>query len=315
MRTAPYIGLAIASWGATAPAIRAEPVEIMQVLQPSGPAYSPQPMFPARETGAPSGSRFVERYKHAPAYRREAAILDEVRRGNVPAFLRTLRPVRVKVFDADRRMRRVTFWVLPDYLALGDDADFVRMPMTPLTAQRLADELQLALPTPKMVDLIYMKAEVKLQPAPLPRSRAMTSAASFLVHHEVIEGQRAERAIRDPASANALIAGHKKDVVLSRRLQRRPSRVAIYGWHEPDGVPLQPLSLAHDELYADYSHGVRLVHPIVLVDGVEHSIDDLLRDPKLAATLSDEGRLLGARLPSPEGAPRAQQLAGRARRR
>lgn len=41
----------------------------------------------------------------------------------------------------------------------------------------------------------------------------------------------------------ALLAGHKKDLVLTRRLVGRPDRVAIYDWHRLDGRPIHPLSM------------------------------------------------------------------------
>ncbi len=43
-------------------------------------------------------------------------------------------------------------------------------------------------------------------------------------------------------AAGKLIAGHKKDVVITNRLLTMPKRVAIYGWHRPNGSPIQPLA-------------------------------------------------------------------------
>ena len=58
-----------------------------------------------------------------------------------------------------------TIEVMPDYLAVGSDDDFVRMPMTPQTAQQIADLFGCMLPTRKMVDAIDAAAEVRLAPA------------------------------------------------------------------------------------------------------------------------------------------------------
>lgn len=98
-----------------------------------------------------------------------------------------------------------------------------------------------------------------------------------------------------------LIAGHKKDVVVSKRLVQRPDRVAIYGWHRPDGRPIQPLSLVHEASYADYSHGIRWIHGTMFVDGVERPFADVARDPELAALVSDEGPLGAVRVARPFG--------------
>jgi hypothetical protein len=92
-----------------------------------------------------------------------------------------------------------------------------------------------------------------------------------------------------------LISGHKKDVVMSNRLASRPGKVAIYGWHRPSGVPIQPLSTVHGSGYADYSHGVRLISATALLNGQPCSIWTILEDPALALLLSDEGAVRVAR--------------------
>ena len=56
-------------------------------------------------------------------------------------------------------------------------------------------------------------------------------------------------------------------------------------------VPIQPLSTVHENTYADYSHGVRLVSGTMVVDGVERPIAEVLQDPKLAGLVSDEGAI------------------------
>ena len=118
----------------------------------------------------------------------------------------------------------------------------------------------------------------------------MMSNEYFLGHQQLVEEQRAGR------GSGELIAGHKKDVVLSNRLRERPGRVAIHGWHQPDGKPIRPLSTVHVDWYADYSHGVRLVHPTARIDGESVSVLAALQDPELAGLLSDEGTIAGADL-------------------
>jgi hypothetical protein len=86
-----------------------------------------------------------------------------------------------------------------------------------------------------------------------------------------------------------LIAGDKKDIVLTNRLRSHPDRVAIYGWHASNGRPIQPLSTVHGWRYADYSHGVRLVSTDIFVNGQPRSIFSALQDGRLARALSDEG--------------------------
>jgi hypothetical protein len=79
--------------------------------------------------------------------------------------------------------------------------------------------------------------------------------------------------------------------VWTARLAERPHKVAIYGWHHPDGRPIQPLYAGHSDRYVDYSHGLRLVATRMIADGVETSVAAVLADPELCALLSDEGPL------------------------
>jgi hypothetical protein len=79
---------------------------------------------------------------------------------------------------------------------------------------------------------------------------------------------------------------------VTNRLSEKPNRVAIYGWHQPDGQPIQPLSIVHVNRYVDYSHGVRLVRRAVRVDGQTRDIRHVLQAPELHELLSDEGPLL-----------------------
>ena len=101
---------------------------------------------------------------------------------------------------------------------------------------------------------------------------------------------RAQRA-HFGSEAGSLTAGDKKDVVLTERLWQNPDRVAIYGWHQSNGKPIQPLSTVHGWHYADYSHGIRLISGQVLVNHRVQSLYSVLEDAHLAAVLSSEGAL------------------------
>jgi hypothetical protein len=115
----------------------------------------------------------------------------------------------------------------------------------------------------------------------------MRSIDYFRLHNAMVSRQRA--LIDSPR--DTLMAGHKKDLVMSTRLWSQPDRVAIYGWHRGLDAPIQPLSTVHGARYADYSHGVRLVSTVVFVNDAPRSIFDVLADQNLAPLLSDEGPL------------------------
>ena len=281
---------------ATAPAPAADPAPAAAPARaPStAPTAAPLATLPARPADAPTGSEFLARTAQMSRADREEAVLQEVLSGNVPDSLRQMRPVTLTGRGADGRAHTAEIMVAPDYLAIGSDEDSVRIPMTPRTAQRIADATGASLPTSKMVDAIYRGADQRLTPQPIPPSPQMMSNGVFAQHEALVDGQVARRG----TSPGALIAGHKKDVVLSERLATRPDKVAIYGWHQTNGQPIQPLSTLHERSYADYSHGVRLVSDKVKVDGQWRDLQDVLRDPNLAPVLSAEGPLSITRAPT-----------------
>ena len=206
---------------------------------------------------ASKGTEFARSIAALPLKEREERILAEVMAGNVPAFLRTLVPVTVTTGTL-----KATYYVAPDYLAIGSDDDYFLTPLTPFTAQLIADRLGCSLPTPKMVDDIYASATVKLTPAPIPPSPAMTTVPVFLRHNETVlaqrQGEAARRARRRPQEG-------RRD--REQGLHDDGGKVAIYGWHKPDGKPIQPLYTGHTASWVDYSHGIRLVRRRMTVNG------------------------------------------------
>jgi hypothetical protein len=245
---------------------------------------TPLRQVPDRPGDAPSGSEFARSVAALSGPARDAAILAQVLRGNLPDFLRHLVPVTLRAPGSGRTL---TVCVLPDYLAIGSDRDFVFVPMGLEAALDIAERLGFELPTPRIVDAVYDEAAVHLRPQPLPAGNEMRSTSYFVRHNEMISEQRTA----ESAPLGALTSGHKKDLVLTNRLWQIPGRVAIYGWHRAAGQPIQPLSTVHGARYADYSHGLRLVSNVVYLDGMPRKITDVLGEPALAGLLSNEGPL------------------------
>jgi hypothetical protein len=244
------------------------------------PAAEP-PEIPARAAGALTGSAFIATIAHEAKDAREAATRREILAGNIPRFLRQLRTVEASITGADGVKHTVRYEVMPDYLSVGSDDDFVRMPMTPYTAQAFGDYYGFVLPTKKMVDDIWAAAPVHVEPRPLTKDR--DSTLTFLEHNRIIEEQLKGQ------PRGVFVAGIKKDVVVSNKLLERPDRVAIYGWHYLNGQPIQPVYAGHVDWYIDYSHGIRPVRRWMVVDGVRMSFEDVLADSTLRGVLSDEG--------------------------
>jgi hypothetical protein len=126
----------------------------------------------------------------------------------------------------------------------------------------------------------------------------MITMPVFVQHNTTVRAQRDARTNAFPRGA--LVAGHKKDVIISARIYTNfasPSitaPVVIYGWHYLSGSPIQPLYNGHEQTYADYSHGVRMVRDEIRINGQPAFISQVLTNPILAPLLSDDSVSEGA---------------------
>ena len=237
--------------------------------------------LPVRVAAAADGEAFYKKIGAMGRAERESLMINEILSGNIPPFLKRLVPVKVSITDsASGKIISAVYFVTADYLSVGSNKNFARVPMSPMAAQFIADSLHCFLPTQKMVDDIYTAAVIKLNPEPLTSFR--DSCITFFQHNILIEAQRHKR--------KGLIAGIKKDVVISSKINTdpKPNRVAIYGWHKADGKPIQPLYTGHVNWYVDYSHGIRLIYRTVIVDGKKMDYTDILKDLELKRLLTDE---------------------------
>jgi hypothetical protein len=121
----------------------------------------------------------------------------------------------------------------------------------------------------------------------------MTTVPIFARHNETVRTQRAAFLSLHPLGA--LVAGHKKDVVISARLAAVTNKVAIYGWHQTNGVAIQPLYLGHVSWWVDYSQCIRLISRTMLVNGERKTVAEILADPELCGLISDEGVVTNVR--------------------
>jgi len=227
-----------------------------------------------------SGSAF---YKTVAAWKwaaRDSLAVNEILSGNIPSFLRKFVAVTEVIKDSLGISHKAVLYVSPDYLSVGTDEDWARIPLTPMAAQKIADSFHCFLPTRKIVDLVYRQSNVKLEPVPMFAYR--DSSVTMYQHHLIIEGQRKGK--------KGLIAGIKKDVVISGKISRdpRPGLEAIYGWHQLDDNPIQSLYTGHINWWVDYSHGIRLISQIINIDGKEMVYTEVLKHPVYKKLICDE---------------------------
>src|SRR5262245_21275387 len=131
------------------------------------------------------GSEFIQQIKNLPRIPdRESAVEKAVADG--PRLAWPFAEVEVNAGDSVLVVR-----VAADYLAIGQPDDFVRVPLSPLSAQRICDMLDTMLPTPRLVDLLWRSADVRLKPQPWgpPYDASMLSVDRFAAHDKKIETQ------------------------------------------------------------------------------------------------------------------------------
>ena len=244
-----------------------------------------------RNNNALTGSEFAKSIGDSTLtlQQRENLVFDEIKSGNVPDFLRKLTEIK-DTTEISNQTFIISYYVLPDYFAIGSNSDFFYVPMTPILAQKVAYLTKCNLPTRKIVDQINENATLRLEPLPIPPSASMTTFSVFKQHDDLIKEQLKSLETRHLSSE--LTAGNKKDIIISNKIYGEPTnRVVIYGWHQIDGKPIQPVYNKHTNTWADYSHGIRLVQNKVWVNGKKTTIAKVLADKKLCVLLSDEGRI------------------------
>lgn len=264
-----------------------------------------------RAAGAPTGSAFIASLGDRKGVERENRIFEQLQGGNLPPSVLIFHTVRTSGKASSGASHEFEYYVTPDVLSIGTESDAVRIPMDPVTAQRVADAFDCLLPTARMVEQIYQAAPTKLAFIPgnyagTPRAHLQDATSEYLVHSSKIDAQ-----LRRPPTI--LTAGHKKELVISNGYvkQRRNKAtgeskpapmLAFYGAFTAAGVPIQaprnngqPMrgwpSFAHEPSFVDYSHGVRLVWPTMKVDGESRSVADVLKDPDLCVLIAAEGAI------------------------
>jgi hypothetical protein len=158
--------------------------------------------------------------------------------------------------------------------------------MSPVTAQKVADQWGMLLPTSRMVDAIYFAAEKRIHADPLGASAEMTSTQMYINSENKIEGRTGK------VQYGEFTAGEKKDVLIGPE----PGKVRIYGWEGdrdrgPGRMPyIQPEGDPHGRNYADYSHGIRLISQWVQIKSQDHcevvNLREALMSPKYCRFLS-----------------------------
>ncbi|MEW6723264.1 MAG: hypothetical protein AB1324_08425 [Candidatus Micrarchaeota archaeon] len=224
--------------------------------------------------------------------RLEEFVFQQFTSGNVPDFMRPQNWPEITVeTQSGNRTIRARVRVCPDYLAIGGNDDFIRMPINPLTARRIADLYGFSLPTQRMVDVIDEQARRAGGMVPFVAAPAIAKRVTDPKSNQPVEkkwnyrqygyyegrwmlspefiGMQNQIYREQPESVRTarIRSGHKKDIIYDQ--------LAFRESHE-GGPPVviyrkgtQPLSNFHNEKYWDYSHGTRFIHGDVSITVLE----------------------------------------------
>lgn len=185
--------------------------------------------------------------------------------------------------------------------------DGVRLPSSAYEAQQIADLLSAMLLTPKVIDLIWLRADLKFD-CITKVNGSIVANTSVTDYHKKLEEAIAKRS---EDSEGKLIACVGKYWCLSRRLESpggllyHEDTACNYGWFAEKAPSKSVTGLAkiwqtegcrHDKTHLDPSQLIRLMHRkarLISPDGSEKEVDlhDIAIDPKLCWLINHNGFL------------------------
>lgn len=262
--------------------------------------------FPPRPPNAPTGSQFINSIIDMPAgEERDNLVVRQILSGNFPNFMRKMVPITIT-----QDGNTLIYNVMPDFLAIGNDEDYMRFPITAPNAQKIADAFGCIIATATISDQIWKNATVKLTPQPLSGAisniRGKTYTGSQFVNHpskmvdtdsieyhqNLINQQLKEKG----AQPGQLVAGHMKDVVISNSLIGK-NKLGLHGWHTTDGKAIQGgAESVHPANHIEYAMGVRLIDRDATLNNEQVDLlIDVLRNKEYAYLINGSEGVLAFR--------------------
>jgi hypothetical protein len=268
--------------------------------------------LPERPAKALSGTEFMqevlgvdlEEFKKNPRQLgklsrvdRENAILQQIEMGNIPDFLRRPKPLTIKGLEGGE----VTTYVMPDYIAIGSDKNFVRIPLSPILAQALASKYNLALPTKTIVEETYRQAGKRVVGPSYSHADEFEQNSAFLDSPGFyLRSSKDIDAQLKGLKPGTLVAGGKKELVVSPFVAVRTTwakadeSIAFYGLFDSRGIPAQRTPGHGGEMgyrHTEYALGVRFLSPMIVVRDSSGqtrvtTMNEGLQDPEVAKIIS-----------------------------
>jgi hypothetical protein len=240
------------------------------------------------------------------------------RDGAVPDFLRTF--VGVAIAGSVSHVKyEIVFYAAPDFLSVGSDFDWMRVPLSVPAEQWALDYHGCVHPTKPMARAIYAGTP-KGQRIDMLGSwgqtsgsmGGLTSTRAFVGYHDNVESRR-----KPDHALGQLTSGLMKDVIISTPSMMKLGRVMFWGGVPSTGTPFHGSGgdsglTVPDHMIAvhnEYAMGLRLCHKKLFVrkaggDWVEKSLADVLADPVEGEVLRADSPAGGAPIFPPITSPR-----------
>lgn len=268
------------------------------------------------------GSEFLKQVMDVRNPQLSKLALAEMLRGSEPAFL----DQKVSCFTEaviDGAHYRCDYMVKPNYLAVGDDGDFILWPLTIIDLQAYCDAHVMTgsdpsdvtpkffIPPKKLIFNNWYFSECKIAPQALGASNDMTWPLKITA-----EQDRINAAMQAAGCSVRAFSRAKKAYISAPNMSDKggPTNEGVLhftGWYNKDGSCIQcgDATGGHEASYADYSHGCDLIYYDVVVNGLQYNFDEVCNHPKLWPLVSDQGAF-NPRFPNvgPNAKPPRQNL-------
>lgn len=231
-----------------------------------------------------NGSEWLAKLPNLPGPTRDQMVLDAVSSGLAYCGWEQIKST-VPGHEA-------IFFVTDDAFRVDlEDGSRFRFQVSAQLAQKCANILSANLPTPKIMDLSYQQATVKLAAALLTAKPDMVTTDKSKLYNKEVEKRRAGR--------TGLIRDCGKAWVVSNKMSKGLLIAVNHGFYDPkaiytgaNGIKMwQNRGAAHDRTHTDYSQTLILTSSYCLLDGAQCPIEELMTHPTLSFLVSDEGRL------------------------
>ena len=204
-----------------------------------------------------------------PSQERENFVFNSITRYlNKDHIEKSMKPITVK----GPNNTEITYKVMPDYVSIQG----MRVPMSGMTAQRVANHFGFSIPSAQLSQKIYENADVKVQAKPLSGRSTVIDGKTYSGKDVVSKGvgyadfaakynDDVNRQLQESgAQSGDIVAGFAKDVVTSPV----EGRLGLHGFYDSKGRPIQggDGTTPHDtKIHSEYGAFVRLVNDEVEV--------------------------------------------------